>query len=80
MLLTKSKVVVANIGDSRSILCRGENTIALSEDHKPMNKEEKKRIDASGCYIKNGRINGGVNLSRAFGDFEYKSISSKKYD
>ncbi len=27
-----------------------------------------------------GRVNGGLNLSRSLGDFDYKRNSSKKYD
>ena len=28
----------------------------------------------------NGRVNGGLNLSRSFGDFNYKKQKSKPYD
>lgn len=28
----------------------------------------------------NGRVNGGLNLTRALGDFNYKSNPSLKYD
>lgn len=46
--------------------------IALSEDHKPDNADEKKRIEEAGGFVTEGRINGNLNLSRALGDFEFK--------
>ena len=35
VLITPEKYFIANIGDSRSVLCRNGNTIRLSQDHKP---------------------------------------------
>ncbi len=35
----------ANAGDSRAVLCRDGTAVNLSEDHKPMNEEEKQRIE-----------------------------------
>lgn len=45
----------------------------MSIDHTPENAEEKKRILAAGGKIEEGRVNGGLNLSRAIGDFVYKN-------
>jgi len=47
----KKRLVVANAGDSRSVLCRGGKALPLSEDHKPDNEEEKARIEKAGSYI-----------------------------
>lgn len=70
-------VVVANTGDSRVVLCRGGKAVALSQDHKPEDKEETTRIiKAGGQVIKVGpchRVDGNLNLSRALGDFGFKS-------
>jgi serine/threonine protein phosphatase PrpC len=44
----------------------------LSEDHKPENDEELKRIIAAGGHVEDNRVNGSLNLSRSLGDFEYK--------
>jgi hypothetical protein len=41
---------------------------------------ERKRIQAAGGDIVNGRVNGGLNLSRSFGDFNYKKLKNKPYD
>lgn len=52
----------------------------LSTDHKPENEIERKRIQAAGGDIVNGRVNGGLNLSRSFGDFNYKRVKGKSWD
>lgn len=58
---------VANAGDSRSALCRAGKLVVLSEDHKPECNIEKTRIEKAGGVIMNGRVNGGLNLTRAIG-------------
>jgi protein phosphatase 1G len=59
---------VANSGDSRSALSRGGKLVVLSEDHKPESEIERKRIEKAGGIIMNGRVNGGLNLTRAIGE------------
>ena len=44
-----------------------------SEDHKPENAGELARIQRAGGFVEEGRVNGMLALSRALGDFEYKS-------
>ncbi|CAA7038888.1 unnamed protein product [Microthlaspi erraticum] len=44
----------------------------LSKDHKPDLEVEKERILKAGGFIHGGRINGSLNLTRAFGDMELK--------
>ncbi|KER20543.1 hypothetical protein T265_10930 [Opisthorchis viverrini] len=67
------KLFVANAGDSRAVLCRGTVAIDLSVDHKPEDEDEKSRITAAGGTVtRDGRVNGGLNLSRALGDHSYK--------
>lgn len=55
---------VANIGDSRCVLSRNGTAIELSEDHKPEDPIETARIEKAGGQITDGRVNGGLNLSR----------------
>lgn len=38
------ELFVANAGDSRCVLCRGGNAVAMTQDHKPMDEEEYARI------------------------------------
>ena len=52
----------------------------MSEDHKPENEEETERIESAGGFINMGRVNGGLNLSRSFGDFDYKGNANLPYD
>lgn len=59
---------MANVGDSRCVLSRAGKAIDLSEDHKPENSPERERIVAAGGKVTaEGRVNGGLNLSRALG-------------
>jgi serine/threonine protein phosphatase PrpC len=77
-------IICANAGDSRSVLAKkGKKeeiiTEPLSEDHKPENEEEYKRIIAAGGHVEENRVNGNLALSRALGDFEYKQNKQKNY-
>jgi len=81
--ITEQEIAVANAGDSRAVLCRGGKAIPLSQDHKPNDLKEKKRIQAAGGYVEltgagQYRVNGNLNLSRALGDLEYKKDRSRK--
>ncbi|XP_002975042.2 probable protein phosphatase 2C 8 [Selaginella moellendorffii] len=65
------RIVIANCGDSRVVLCRGGRAIPLSVDHKPEKEDEMQRIeDAGGRVIFwNGyRVMGMLAMSRAIGD------------
>jgi protein phosphatase 1G len=60
---------VANVGDSRCVLCRSGKAVDLSVDHKPEDAPERERIVAAGGKVTvDGRVNGGLNLSRALGN------------
>lgn len=73
VLLHKNHLVVANAGDSRCVLCRNGKAVDLSFDHKPEDDPERTRIEkAGGKVTADGRVNGGLNLSRAIGDHFYK--------
>lgn len=71
------RLFCANCGDSRAVLCRHGKAVDLSVDQKPQNTEEKARIQAAGGRVQLfgpcWRIDGGLNLSRALGDFAYKA-------
>ena len=67
------KLVVANAGDSRAVLCRkGGIAEAMSFDHKPDNLIERERICKSGGFVAQNRVNGQLAMSRAIGDFDFK--------
>lgn len=70
-------LVTANCGDSRAVLCRGTEAIALTEDHKPEMACEKERIEKAGGTVSimpagDQRVCGVLNLTRAFGDYRFK--------
>lgn len=72
-IVAPGKVIVANAGDSRAVLSRSGKAIDLSIDHKPEDKIELDRITKAGGVVnEDGRVNGGLNLSRALGDHCYK--------
>jgi len=48
---TALRLVIANLGDSRAVLCRGGQAVAVSEDHKPTRVDEKKRIERAGGLV-----------------------------
>eukprot|EP00308_Calcidiscus_leptoporus_P016900 CAMPEP_0119398654 /NCGR_PEP_ID=MMETSP1334-20130426/140955_1 /TAXON_ID=127549 /ORGANISM="Calcidiscus leptoporus, Strain RCC1130" /LENGTH=381 /DNA_ID=CAMNT_0007422523 /DNA_START=534 /DNA_END=1679 /DNA_ORIENTATION=- len=78
VLIRGSKVFVANAGDSRAVLCRAGQAVALSFDHKPSLPTELARIEAGGGWVTaQGRVNGNLNLSRALGDLKYKGDDSR---
>lgn len=57
----------------RCVVSRGGAAIDMSYDHKPESEEETLRIvKAGGKVTDDGRVNGGLNLSRALGDHTYK--------
>ncbi|KAF5176919.1 phosphatase 2C, partial [Thalictrum thalictroides] len=50
-IVTPEKIITANCGDSRAVLCRGGKAIPLSFDHKPDRHDERLRIEAAGGHI-----------------------------
>ncbi|CAH1721614.1 unnamed protein product [Aphis gossypii] len=72
-LLVNNKLYVANAGDSRCVVSVGGKAHDMSKDHKPEDEPELKRINKAGGRVSSdGRVNGGLNLSRALGDHNYK--------
>jgi serine/threonine protein phosphatase PrpC len=82
--LTKNRLDVGNLGDSRLLVVYDGWSFKATEDHKPEDIWEMKRISKAGgfvkCYqvppkYKSGppakmcRVNGNLATSRAFGDF-----------
>ncbi|KAI9249543.1 phosphatase 2C-like domain-containing protein [Sporodiniella umbellata] len=74
-LITKHDILyVSNAGDSRSVISTKDGRgIPMTQDHKPRHPREQTRINNAGGFVKNGRVNGHLALSRALGDFVFKS-------
>ena len=75
---TNKKLYFANAGDSRVVLCKNGVAEAKSEDHKPEMDSEKTRIYKADGWISDGRVKGNLNLTRGFGDLEYKQNKNLK--
>ncbi len=79
-LITMGEIYVANVGDSRCVLCKRGQAVDMSEDHKPGLEQEKKRIEKANGYVEENRVNGKLNLSRCLGDLDYKQNKKLKQD
>jgi len=77
-LVIKNKLYMINLGDSRGILVDTSviNQIPVeTKDHKP--KNERKRIEKAGGFVINGRVDGMLAVSRAFGDNSLKAVDGE---
>lgn len=76
VLITPDRIFCANAGDSRAVLWQSTGkAVGLSEDHKPDNADELKRIIKSGHSVEDSRVDGNLALSRALGDYQYKDAA-----
>jgi len=72
-------VRLAHCGDSRAVLCTRGGLIC-TVDHKPGRQDETDRIRAAGGSVEHGplggplRVDGALAVSRALGDFHFKSV------
>lgn len=71
-MLTPEKIIWANCGDSRGILCSNGAVKFATMDHKPYNTTERSRIEKAGGTVMMQRVNGSLAVSRALGDYDYK--------
>ncbi|KAF5201481.1 Serine/threonine protein phosphatase [Thalictrum thalictroides] len=82
-------VFVANIGDAKAVVARsypsdesksrfdGEESlkaIVLTREHKVIYPQERARILKAGGSVTNGRLQGRLEVSRAFGDRQFKKV------
>ncbi|GAB4845262.1 hypothetical protein Ancab_038672 [Ancistrocladus abbreviatus] len=83
-------VFVANIGDAKAVVARASSTdglqndpdavsplkaIVLTREHKAIYPQERARIQkAGGSVSSNGRLQGRLEVSRAFGDRQFKKV------
>ncbi|KAL3824806.1 hypothetical protein ACJIZ3_020835 [Penstemon smallii] len=83
------KVFVANIGDAKAVVARSSaptesqieldknplKAIVLTREHKAIYPQERARIQkAGGSVSSNGRLQGRLEVSRAFGDRHFKKV------
>jgi len=76
--ITDKDIYIANAGDCRCVIGKGDNVKRITTDHKPDNDIEKARIENCGGHVtftvREGhsvsRVNGILGVARAMGDFE----------
>ena len=73
-------LIIANAGDSLSVLYSNGKAIVLNSEHKVSIKGEEDRILKSGFQIFNGRVDGKLNLTRAIGDLQFKDKRLRPYE
>jgi len=87
-VLLRERLIIANVGDSRAVICKGGNAVALSTDHKPNQADERQRIEEAGGVLMcdhtsivgdlvklpetNISATCPAQLSRSFGDSKFK--------
>ncbi|KII65501.1 Protein phosphatase 1B [Thelohanellus kitauei] len=76
LVVTPSHLVFGNCGDSRAILTRDGSVIFKTKDHKPQDDSERVRIIKAGSSVITGRVDGNLAVSRAIGDFSFKTNAS----
>ncbi|XP_043940489.1 protein phosphatase 1A-like [Protopterus annectens] len=74
VMISPKHIYFINCGDSRAMLSRNSEVYFYTEDHKPFNPREKERIQNAGGTVTLQRINGSLAVSRALGDFDFKSV------
>lgn len=57
-IVTKTEIICANCGDSRSVASVKEKSVDVSVDHKPDLPSEKARIYRAGGFVEDSRVNG----------------------
>ncbi len=66
-------IYIANVGDSLAVSFQNGIAQKLNSEHNLDLPSEKERIRLSGTSIIHNRIEGRLNLTRALGDFNFKS-------
>lgn len=79
IVIVNDKLYCANVGDSEAILTDNNGSVTmLTTVHKPTKESsEEKRIKDLGGYVFYERVFGTLAVSRAFGDFKYKTPLAK---
>ncbi|KAK6154823.1 hypothetical protein DH2020_009071 [Rehmannia glutinosa] len=83
ILIDREQLIVANVGDSRAVLCRNGTVKQITVDHEPL--REKKLVESKGGFVskKPGnvpRVDGQLAMTRAFGDERLKDHITSEPD
>ncbi|XP_040369775.1 probable protein phosphatase 2C 24 [Rosa chinensis] len=75
VILSACQIIVANCGDSRAVLCRGNQVIPLTVDHKLDRDDEVITVTEAGgriLYVGCPTVEGVLAMTRAIGDQDLK--------
>ncbi|XP_021818156.1 probable protein phosphatase 2C 28 [Prunus avium] len=72
ILINGEKLIVANVGDSRAVLCRDGVAKQITVDHNPETEKEKDLVESRGGFVLKRpgtvpRVDGQLAMTRAFG-------------
>jgi len=87
-LMNSNGIHLANVGDSKAVVFRGDQQLALNIEHRANNEEEKTRVERRGGVVfeKKGRsssrflVQGALELTRSIGDISYKKYITSEPD
>jgi hypothetical protein len=72
-IIKEKTLYVANLGDSRAVLCCARKAVPLSADHNTSSKAEQDRVIADGGFLASDgedlRVGGELSVTRSFGDY-----------
>jgi len=72
------KLITMNIGDSHLVVSDQDSKVQFATFvGEPTHVDERKRIEQSGGFVENKRVNGQLALSRAYGDYHLKLAGRK---
>ncbi|KAG6387073.1 hypothetical protein SASPL_152255 [Salvia splendens] len=83
IVIDGEKVVVANVGDSRAVVCRNGEAKQVSVDHEAL--KERKMVESKGGFVSHKpgnvpRVDGQLAMTRAFGDGRLKAHITSRPD
>ena len=78
-LIDSQEIIIANVGDSLSLLYGKEIGLRiLNDQHRVNNIREKDRLLSEKAIIQNNRVNGMLAITRSFGDCRHKHENGAK--
>ena len=72
VVVNNRSIYCANVGDSKCYYINETEAIQLTEDHNCNNKVEVDTLKSKGVIVFQGRVYGSLNLTRSFGDTDFK--------
>ncbi|CAH1449195.1 unnamed protein product [Lactuca virosa] len=73
-LIFGRSLLVANAGNSRTVLSRNGRALDMSNDHTPIYNKERIRVESLGGSVEDGYLNGQLAVTRAIGNWDMKGL------